>query len=356
MEKNKNTSVKIKEGWSGPGRHDENIKILQPKDNALHIDLDKKGNFEWWYFDARLDGGYTAVGFFRAAHERTGKTAVEIAIYKPDGERLQKSVNYKRSEMRVSRELPDVKIGNNYLKADYSKGDLPIYEIYLDEDNLGIHLKYIAKVHGWMPGDGSTQFGDKGTFCWCVPLPKALVEGTIRIGDNTIPVKGIGYHDHNWGNINMAMYLEYWLWGRLYSDNFTLCYAYIKCNKKMDNYLIQVLMLAKNEKVILSTGEYELIQEDFKFDKKAANEYPKKLTFKIPNQMETTMEVQEIIDSGNILVLYGFNSIIRFIVKYLLRLSPGYFRFNSKFMINVSFEGKTFREGGTTLHEMVILS
>jgi hypothetical protein len=356
MENNKYLSSKIKEGWSGPGRKDEIIHTFQPKDNALHIDLTKKGFFEWWYFDAHLEGGYTAVGFFRAAHERTGKTSVEIAIYKPNGERLQKFVNYKRSDMTISRELADIQIGHNYLKVDYSNRELPIYEVFLDEDNLGIHLKYTAQVHGWMPGDGTTQFGDKGYFGWCVPLPRALVVGTIRIDQSTISVKGIGYHDHNFGNINMAKYLEYWYWGRLYSENFTLCYAYIKCNKKMDNYPIQVLMLAKSEKIILSTGEYDLIQKNFQYDDKAANNYPKSLIFKIPNQLETSLEVQKIIDSGNILDLFGVNAIIRFIVKYILRLKPGYFRFNSKFIMKVSLEGKSYQEQGNTLHEMVILS
>lgn len=349
-------SDKIIEGWTGPGRRDGVITPFKPEDDALHIDLNKKENFEWWYFDARLEGGYTAVGFFRAAHERTGKTAVEIVIYKPDGNRLQKFVNYKRSDMNFSREIPDIRIGHNYLKVDYKNKDLPVYEVYLDEDNLGIHLKFTAKVHGWMPGNGKTEFGDKGYFAWCVPFPRAVVEGNIRIDDKILPVKGIGYHDHNWGNINMARYLDYWLWGRLYSENFTLCYAYIKCNKKMDNYAIQVLMLAKNEEIILSTGEYNLTQDNFQYDKKAANEYPKKLTFKIPNQLETTLEVREIIDSGNILELFNINKVIIFIVKHLLRLKPGYFRFHSNFKLNVSHEGTSYEEKGTTLHEMVILS
>jgi hypothetical protein len=230
-----------------------------------------------------------------------------------------------------------------------------VYEVYLDEDDLGIHLSFTAKVHGWMPGNGRTEFGDKGYFAWCVPFPKAEVEGTIRIGEKTLSVKGLGYHDHNWGNINMARYLDYWLWGRLYSDNFTLCYAYIKCNKKMDNYPIQVLMLAKNEQIFLSTGEYELIQEDFEYDQDAENKFPNKLTFKIPNKLETFLEVRKIIDSGNMLELFGISSVIRFIVKHILRMKPGYFRFNSAFKLNVSYEGHNYQEKGTTLHEMVIL-
>ena len=89
-------SNKIKEGWTGPGRKDGVITPFKPEFDALHIDVNKKGFFEWWYFDSRLEGGYTAVGFFRAAHERTGKTSMEIMIYTPNGERIQENVNYKR--------------------------------------------------------------------------------------------------------------------------------------------------------------------------------------------------------------------------------------------------------------------
>ena len=81
-------STKIKEAWLGPGRKDVEIKPIKPKDDALHIDMKKKGTREWWYFDARLENGYTVVGFFRAKHERTGKTGVEITIYKPNGKKI----------------------------------------------------------------------------------------------------------------------------------------------------------------------------------------------------------------------------------------------------------------------------
>ena len=118
-------STKIKEAWLGPGRKDGKIKLIKPKDDALHIDMEKKGTREWWYFDARLDNGYTVVGFFRAKHERTGKTGVEITIYKPNGEKIQNVIDYLYSDLIASPDLPDVQIGKNYIKVDYSNKELP---------------------------------------------------------------------------------------------------------------------------------------------------------------------------------------------------------------------------------------
>ena len=69
------------EGWTGPGRRDSVIEPLKPVDDALH--MDKRGMYEWWYFDAHLDNGYTIVVFFHASNPNpglTGKTGMEIVL------------------------------------------------------------------------------------------------------------------------------------------------------------------------------------------------------------------------------------------------------------------------------------
>jgi len=343
---------KIKEAWLGPGRKDGTISEFKPEYDALHIDMSKKGNAEWWYFDAHFNNGYVVVGLFRAKHERTGKTGVEITIYTPDGKKIQKIVDYDPSDLIFAKNKADVKIGQNYIKVDLSEPKFPSYEVFLEEEELGFHLFYKAKVKGYMPGKGYTEFVNKGHFGWVVPIPKAEVQGTIKIHDEQIFGEGIGYHDHNWLNLNLALVLDYWYWGRIYSDTFTIIFAYIKCNKKMDNYPIKVLMVAKDEDIILSTGEYKLVTKDFQFNEKANNKYPKFIEFNISEHQKVTLEVENIIDADNL--LYEMSPILRFIVKYLLRLKPGYFRINSKFTIDFQYEGKTYKEKGNALHEIVI--
>ncbi|MBY9004531.1 MAG: hypothetical protein KGD73_11200 [Candidatus Lokiarchaeota archaeon] len=353
MGNKKNKELEIIEAWSGPGRKDEKITVFKPEFDAIHIDMKQKGNFEWWYFDARLDNGYTVVAFFRAKHERSGKTGVEITIYKPNDEKIQNVYDYKRSDLKASRELADIQIGKNYIKADYSNEKFPTYEIFLDEGEFGFHLKYTAEIPGWMPGKGYTKFDSLGEFGWVVPLPKAKVEGTIKVHNETLSVKGMGYHDHNWITLNMIKIVNYWHWGRIYSENFTVVYAYIQSNKKMNEYIIPVLMIAKNNEIILSTGEYQLRETNFQYDDKAKNNYPLNLEFTLPNQNRIALKVENIIDSDY--MLSEFNPILRFLAKNILKLNPGYFRLNSKFEINFNFNGASFKEKGTTLHEMVIL-
>jgi predicted secreted hydrolase len=276
----------VREGWTGPGRKDGVINPLTPDDDALHIEVGKKNQFEWWYFDAHLDGGYTLVAFFYAAYPNpgldTGKTGVELTLLRPDGRKTQKFIPYDKSELIASRERADVKIGHNYLKSQQSPDGLWTYEIFLEEGDLAFHLNYTSQVDGWKPGTGYSHFADLGHFAWVVPFARASVTGTVRDGDKTMQVSGVGYHDHNWLNFSFQSIIEYWMWGRVYSENFTVSYAYIKCNKKVDQHVVKVLMVAKGREVIMSTGDYEFSQQDFEFNERAGHSYPKSIAIRVP--------------------------------------------------------------------------
>ena len=97
----------VKEGWTGPGRRDGKILPMRHEENALHIEVGAKNQFEWWYFDAHLEGGYTLVAFFYAAYPNPGldlgKVAVELTLLRPDGRKTQKVIKYKKSQFYAER-------------------------------------------------------------------------------------------------------------------------------------------------------------------------------------------------------------------------------------------------------------
>ena len=142
------------------------------------------------------------------------------------------------------------------------------------------------------------------------------------------------------------------MWGRIYSENFTLAYAYIQCNEKVNNHTVRVLMLADGDEVILSTGEFDFLKEDFEYDARAKHRFPKKVVISVPDELEAVLQVKKVLEAQDL--LKNYNPVLRFIAKNIMRMKPGYFRLVSDFELKVTRENEIVTEVGTTLHEIVI--
>jgi hypothetical protein len=104
--------------------------------------------------------------------------------------------------------------------------------------------------------------------------------------------------------------------------------------------------------VILSTGEFEFIKQEFEYNGSAKYSYPRKLVISVPDKLEVNLIAKRVLEAED--MLNNFGVILRFIAKNVLRLKPGYFRLLSDFEIKITREGKTNRETGSTLHEIVL--
>ena len=115
-------------------------------------------------------------------------------------------------------------------------------------------------------------------------------------------------------------------------------------------------MLAYKDKVILSSGEMEVREDNVTFNTKANRTYPAMLEMEIPDQVYLRFDVKRIIDCNDLLKELNpiiMNAAVRWLVNRFMR--PGWFRFESDFTLRVQHEGRAFEESGTTLHEMVAL-
>lgn len=348
-------SPTVKEGWNGPDRRDVRIEPLRPEEDGLHIDLARKGAYEWWYFDAHMESGHTVVVFFHASNPNpgfAGKAGVELVILRPDGSRFQRFVPHDRSSLKASRDRAEVRIGENHLRAEQGSDGLPTYEIMVREDGFGCHLKYKAEVNGWKPGDGTSRFGDLGYFAWVVPFARASVEGTLTDGGKTIQVKGVGYHDHNWLDFPFQSIIEYWMWGRIYSQRFTASFAYIQCSGKVDRHVVKVLMLADGRQVVLSTGKFDFAKEDFARAAGSAYGYPRNVRIEVPGELTIKLGVKRVLEDQDMLA--SFSAPLRFIARNILGLRPWYYRLESDFTIEVERGGSKVEEHGTAFHEIVM--
>lgn len=344
--------------WLGPGEKDGEIIPLTPEENALHPEARSSRHYgEWWYFDARLDDGHVVVGFLQASELLSRKPGIELHVYRPSGERLSVVKKFPPSELQASTDRCDVWVGDNHCYAEFPpNGGLPTHYLHISEGDMKVDLAFRSELPGWKPGKGLARYGDRGYFAWVVPVPRAFVEGTVRFGGTILQAKGVGYHDHNVVTADMRRILSFWYWGRLYTDDFTLLYAYVKTNKRFGGKASKPLMLAHDGKIILSSGEMQLREGPPVFNPRANRTYPAFLELEITDQVFLRLEVKRIIDANDFLAEMNpviMNPVVKWAVNRFMR--PGWFRFESEFLLRVHHEGRTYEEGGTTLHEMVAL-
>lgn len=345
----------VVEGWTGPGRCDQHIQPLPLSEDGLHMEPGQRGLYEWWYFDAHLDSGHTVVVFFHASNPNPGlegKIGVELVLLRPDGVRVQEFIPFRRSEFSAARDRPEVTIGGNTLRVEQRDRELPVYTIHVQGKTIACRLTYRAEVNGWRPGTGLSHFGKLGFFGWIVPFARASVEGVLLDGGQSIPATGIGYHDHNWLNFPFQTIIQYWMWGRIYSPGFTAVYAFIQCNQAVNQHAVKVLMLARGNEVVLSTGEFDFRQGDFEYDARAKHRFPKQITLHAAGALQATLTMKKVLEAQDMLA--NFSPLLRFLAKHILRIKPGYFRLLSEFALQIAQPGEVVEETGTTLHEIVL--
>jgi len=349
-------TVEVIDRWTGPGRFDEEIVTPPPHEDGWHPST-QRGQFEHWYFDARLDDGHVIVGFLQTAELITKKPGVELHVYKPDGTRIEIRKHYPAAAATAVTEGCQVQVGANRVQTVYPDGGMPIYHLELDEDGVRFDLMFAAVVPAWKPGEGRADYGSKDYFAWVVGAPRATVTGTIEYEGTSHEVTGVGYHDHNWGIGNMGRIVDHWYWGRVYADEFTLVYADVTAKKKFGFHASTSVMLAHDDKVVLSTGEVTVETGPEIWNAVANHTYPDGLVIRSGDDLELRLEIQEIIHAHDLLsdVPVVRSRAVKPIVRKLVG-SPGYFRFRSDFTLTAKVDGEQVVRTGSTLHEMVALA
>jgi len=215
-----------------------NTSDISIKDDAYH-DSTAPRFTEWWYFDAVFDNGYSIQLNVRVLSIIKNKL---VLIYKrTDIYKEGKLIKHHRKKYRLrdfdaSKEIPYVKIaGKEVIKGyiDKKTGKL-IYDLSFKFEDASADLHFKSCTKGWK---GNNPGGDG----WAVILPRAEVKGKIKVNNEEIDVKGIGYHDHNWDVRYAAAKNNHgWFWGKIYSKNYTVTWATIYKNKDIGQPLLVV--------------------------------------------------------------------------------------------------------------------
>ena len=211
-----------------------------------------KGTYEWWYFDAYLDDGSKLIITFRTKPLiDVGKSLdpwIDLNLERADGTDVNKHLQVKPEEFTASKDRCDVAMRSNTFK-----GDLHTYTIHVDIEGMVVDVVLTGITPAWRPQTGFLFFGEHEEyyFAWLPSVPQGHAEVTIAV-DNAEPAHctGIGYHDHNWGNISLLKLMHDWYWARGKIGNYSLIASYITAEQRYGNKTFPVFMLAKDGKVI----------------------------------------------------------------------------------------------------------
>lgn len=316
------------------------IPKWQDTDDTLHP-YDNPEYYEWWYFDARFDNGYSCVATF---HWRNPFTfphipTVQVFIYTPDGKKHIGMAAIDVKECSSSPEKCDVKMGSNFARQEGNN-----YVISMRARKFGVDLTYSREVQGWKQNGTGYLFDQGGKKQgWVIAAPRSAVKGTIHIDGTDVPVSGRGYHDKNWANSNIEDCFSGWYWGRLYSNDYTLIYYWLF---PADNRqpVISRLLLAKGGEPVLLTNDYKLTVEKSEKCETTGRDIPMKIVISSKEGADVRFKCE----------LVTSNVLERDKLPKQSAHDQFHWRFLGDFTIETNIGGQAGRDSGKALHEHLV--
>jgi len=222
-------------------------------EDGIRTDPSRRGTYEWWYFDAHLDDGAKLVVVFytkpiTAANGRLAPTIL-INVTLPDGTAVEKTQSFPDASFSATTESCGVHIADNSFE-----GDLHTYRISAVINDVSVDATLIGEVPAWRQKTSYLMFGpreqEEKYFAWLPAVPQGTATVTYRVGARSSATTGVGYHDHNWGNVPMNTLMNDWYWGRAQIGPYTVIAAFITSSRKFGFSTRTAFVLARDGKVV----------------------------------------------------------------------------------------------------------
>jgi predicted secreted hydrolase len=329
---------------------------------ALHEDGQRlgtdPGTFEWWYFDAHLDDGSTAVIVYATKpiiNPNIHLTPnLSLTITRPDGKKTAEFSLPPAGEYSASREACDVRIGPSWVRQS-ERGGRWIYTLHAETAGMSADLTFSGLVPPWRPGAGKACFGDlEHFFAWLPAIPYGTVAGTLIYDGAAHSVQGSGYHDHNWGNLALPSVMDHWTWGRAHVGDYTLIFVEQIAARKYGFTRMPVFLLAKGDQVLADDSRFLTMQAHDSLRHAGGRKYPRQVDFTWEREKESVtlaLRQPQLIESASLLLALPAWQ------RPLARLvaNPYYFRFNAMLDLQIELDGLKDRLRGPALYELMLL-
>ena len=315
----------------------------------------KFGEYEWWYFDAKLEGGYSLVIIYYSQPVTAATMGYAPCVsfsLTGGGYEMMEEVSFKIRDCFFSREGCDVRIGKNYIK-----GDLNNYVLHFENGRVNCDVKLEGLAESYRHHTGEIFFGKKKYFAWLPSVPEGRVSADITVDGKNMKLTGSGYHDHNWGNVGMFWLMHHWYWGRAKVGDYQVISSYITAKEKYGYEHFPIFVIYKNgEKLGCDINAITYTQTDKEYDPITEKHYHKTLIYDYndgANHFRITYSAEDIIETFVVDQGYGSarakasRALIWFVKK--MKLAPSYIRMVGTVKLE-RFEGEdvveTLSEGG----------
>ena len=290
----------------------------------------EKNEFEWWYFDAKLDDGAIIVAYFWKVHFLFDQYFIGFNYRDAEGKDFFRMKYFRTKDVSFSKDSCNVKYGKNIFR-----GDLNTYKIKIDPDDfdgVGFEVSLSSNIKPYRPQDGIIKAGDD-YFAWLAAVPNGTVSGKLVVGEKTISISGSGYHDHNWGNTPLQYLFDGWVWFRGEIEDKTVVASVLYMADKRGGYDIPILYVAdRNEVLVNKFGEDGVFtkRSDIINDLYNKSNEPqfRQLDFITENGFQVKIKGKDVLDNSALFKRMGMPSPLRLLMS-LARIDPFYSRFDS---------------------------
>jgi CrtC N-terminal lipocalin domain len=223
---------------------------VAPWEDGARTD-NRRGTYEWWYFDAHLDDGAKLVVVFMNKNLATPNDpltpTIRLDLDLADGRSFQKLATYPPERWQAATSHADVRIGEHRFA-----GDLHTYRIQAAIDEVAVDVTLVGQVPAWRPETGYLLFGPKRDkeFAWLPSVPQGAVAATYRVGEEAHQTTGVGYHDHNWGNVGIARIIHDWYWARGQAGSYSVIASLVTAHQRYGYAQLPIFMLARDGRVV----------------------------------------------------------------------------------------------------------
>src|SRR5205085_2357245 len=133
--------------------------------------------------------------------------------------------------------------------------------IHVESEEMVVDATVMGTAPAWRPETGCLFFGKREEyyFAWLPSVPQGDTHVTITLsGGEPQHYTGIGYHDHNWGNISMLKLMHDWYWARGTIANYTLIASYITAEQRYGIKALLARLLRVDGAYLRFTGQLSL--------------------------------------------------------------------------------------------------